>query len=145
MKQYRTLNLLCVLTRTKDLLYFSIGYKDNFEISIDINVSVDDKVKLLGLYLNKNLMFRSHEDNVCCLSSAVFVLRNIILFNTKILTCAYFALIYSFLYYAGVIWRSETVHSEVLFSYNKRAIQVIAVIKKNEILLHFHFSKISIS
>jgi len=126
------LNLICNVSKT-NCLHFTLKNKiDSQKISLQIdnsNIQEDEFVKFLGLYLDKNLNWSVHLDELTKkLRSSIFLLRQLSqCLPLKLLRNVYYATFFSHMSYGLLSWGSAaSFRIAKIFRLQKRAVRVIA-------------------
>jgi exonuclease III len=130
-------NGLSVNAGKTSLLDFTISSKRDDSLSVwidEVEIQSEQKVKFLGVTIDRQLKFSFHINNIARkLCSGIFVLRRLSSFtDTAVLLSAYFAVIFPFLSYAVEIWGSETSQTKKIFVLQKKAVRIIAGIRRTD-------------
>lgn len=127
-----SLKVESVMQRSKDWftgnkLKLNSDKTQSLLISTHRNITSHNSVKLLGIFIDDNLNWKSHVDFLGKkLAKTLFLLKNLKpLCNLQTLRMCYFALFHSHLMYGTVLWGNST-NSGKIFRLQKKAVRTIA-------------------
>ncbi|KAJ8038193.1 hypothetical protein HOLleu_19201 [Holothuria leucospilota] len=127
---FRVNKLSLNISKTNYMIFHPYQRKvDNVEIYIDkTKVSFSDKIKFLGVYLDSNLSWVNHINNICTkVSKTIGVLYRINSYvPSHIMKVLYDSLIYSQISYCNIVWgNTYPTYLNRIYLLQKKAIRLI--------------------